>query len=153
VLHFADNWTNIKNLEKNNFETYFTLSKKDLIEITNIKYEKKIDSLLVGFNFGCFQIWNMKTLKIESSSDFGEYNNKPIVGFSLMQPENDPKKCVYLMVAHSTQRNPHVKNVKKRLEKLMSQLNASLQQQQQQMDSTNDSLMTENEESMINRLA
>jgi hypothetical protein len=36
-----------------------------------------------------------------SSSGYGE-NNKPIIGFSLIQPQNDPKKCVYLMVAHST---------------------------------------------------
>ena len=71
------------------------------VRITSLKYEKQIDSILVGFNFGCFQIWNMKTCSIESSSGFGE-NNKPIIGFSLLQPQNDPKKCIYLMVGHSS---------------------------------------------------
>ena len=36
-----------------------------------------------------------------SSSGYGE-NTKPVVGFSLLQPQNDPKKCLYLLVAHST---------------------------------------------------
>jgi len=37
----------------------------DYVNITSLKYEKQIDSLIVGFNFGCFQIWNMKTMSIE----------------------------------------------------------------------------------------
>ncbi len=37
----------------------------DFVKITALKYEKNIDCLLIGFNFGCFQIWNMKTITIE----------------------------------------------------------------------------------------
>lgn len=73
----------------------------DYVKVSSLQYEKKLDSLLVGFNFGCFQMWNMKTMCIESSSGYGE-NNKPVVGFSVLQPQNDPKKCVFLMVAHSS---------------------------------------------------
>ena len=40
-------------------------------------------------------------MSIESSSGYGE-NCKPIIGFSLLQPQNDPKKCLYLLVAHSS---------------------------------------------------
>ncbi len=36
-----------------------------------------------------------------SSSGYGE-NTKPAIGFSLLQPQNDPKKCLYLLVAHSS---------------------------------------------------
>jgi hypothetical protein len=71
------------------------------VKITAIKYEKQIDSLLIGFNFGCFQIWNMKTLAIESSSAYAHLN-RPIIGFSLLEPQNDPKKCLYLLTAHSS---------------------------------------------------
>jgi hypothetical protein len=38
---------------------------------------------------------------LRSSSGYGE-NSKPIVGFSFLQPQNDPKKCIYLMVGHSS---------------------------------------------------
>jgi hypothetical protein len=37
----------------------------DNVKITALKYERMIDSLLVGYNFGCFQQWNMKTLTVE----------------------------------------------------------------------------------------
>ena len=73
----------------------------DTVKITSIKYEKQIDSLLVGFNFGCFQIWNMKTLTIESSSQYAQVN-RPTLGFALLEPQNDPKKCLYLLIAHSS---------------------------------------------------
>jgi hypothetical protein len=68
--------------------------------ITSIKYEKQIDGLLVGFNFGSFQLWNMKTLFLESSSVYG-YLNRACVGFSLLEPQNDPKRYVYILVANS----------------------------------------------------
>lgn len=99
----------------------------ELVKITSLKYEKQIDSVLVGFNFGCFQIWSMKTLSIEyffsvdqnfvlnffrSSSGYGE-NSKPVVGFSLLQPQNDPQKCVYLIVAHSRSLREAMANCKK----------------------------------------
>lgn len=102
-------------------------------------YEKQIDSLLVGFNFGCFQIWNMKSMSIESCSDYGE-NNKPIVGFSLMQPENDPKKCLYLMVVHSTPVDPDERNLQRRLYK-------HSKQEKQEADFSS-SLLSENDESV-----
>ena len=48
---------------------------------------------------------NLKEILIclinRSSSGYGE-NSKPIVGFSFLQPQNDPKKCIYLMVGHSS---------------------------------------------------
>ncbi len=71
------------------------------VKICTLKYEKQIDSLLIGFNFGCFQIWNMKTLSIESSSAYGSVN-RPIIGFSLLEPQNDPKYCLYLLTAYSS---------------------------------------------------
>ena len=35
------------------------------VKVTSLKYERQIDSLMIGFNFGCFQQWNMKTLSVE----------------------------------------------------------------------------------------
>ena len=85
----------------------------EAVNITSIKYEKQVDSLFVGFNFACFQIWNMKTLSIESSSEFGILSG-PIIGFSLLEPQNDPKNCLYLMTAHSSliENVPHLNKYK-----------------------------------------
>lgn len=74
------------------------------VKVTTLKYEKQIDSLLVGYNFGSFQIWNMKSFSIESSSAYAHLS-RPVLGFSLLEPQNDPKKCMYLLVAHSTMIN------------------------------------------------
>ena len=73
----------------------------DSVKITSIKYEKQTSSLLIGFNFGCFQVFNMKTLSIDSSSEYGTMR-KSVVGFSVLEPQNDPKNCLYLVVAHSS---------------------------------------------------
>lgn len=32
--------------------------------VTAIKYVRQTSSLLVGLNFGCFQMWNMETLTL-----------------------------------------------------------------------------------------
>jgi hypothetical protein len=71
------------------------------VKVTAIAYERQINSLLVGFNFGCFQIWNMKTFTIESSSIYASLT-RPVIGFSLIEPQNDPRKCLYLLIAHSS---------------------------------------------------
>ncbi|RNA06005.1 ELYS-like, partial [Brachionus plicatilis] len=109
---------NRSSLSKNSFDYVMandqvtTSLPTDLVKVTSLKYEKQIDSVLIGFNFGCFQVWSMKTLSIESSSGYGE-NSKPVVGFSLLQPQNDPQKCVYLIVAHSRSLKEAVANYKK----------------------------------------
>jgi hypothetical protein len=77
-----------------------SLSRND-VKITSIKYEKQSRSLLIGFNFGCFQIWNMTSLTIDSSSE-SRNNYKPIIGFSVLEPQNDPKQCLYLVIGHSS---------------------------------------------------
>lgn len=40
-------------------------------------------------------------MSIEISTGYGE-NTRPIIGFSLLQPQNDPKKALYLLVSHSS---------------------------------------------------
>ena len=77
-----------------------SLSRND-VKITSIKYDKHTRSLLIGFNFGCFQIWNMTSLTIDSSSE-SRNNYKPIIGFSVLEPQNDPKQCLYLVIGHSS---------------------------------------------------
>ena len=52
-------------------------------------------------NFVFFRPKSLKYSKIRISTGYGE-NTRPIIGFSLLQPQNDPKKCLYLLVSHSS---------------------------------------------------
>lgn len=41
-------------------------------------------------------------MSIEISTGYGE-NTRPIIGFSLLKPQNDNKHVVYLLVSHSSE--------------------------------------------------
>ncbi|XP_078375377.1 protein ELYS-like isoform X3 [Oculina patagonica] len=65
--------------------------------VTAIKYVRQTSTLLVGFNFGCFQMWNMETLTHMYSSQVGQYYSA-VTHFMYQEPENDPRYCCYLWV-------------------------------------------------------
>lgn len=66
--------------------------------VTAVKYIRQTSSLIVGFNFGCFQIWNMETLTNVYSSQVDQYYSA-VTHFMYQEPENDPRYCCYLWVA------------------------------------------------------
>ena len=69
---------------------------------SNMEHENYIDWVCLKFNLKKKKLNKHSIILIKrSSSGFGE-NSKPIVGFSFLQPQNDPKKCIYLMVGHSS---------------------------------------------------
>lgn len=43
-------------------------AKRDHIRVSTMKYIPQLGSLVVGFNFGAFQIWNLRTLDLEFTS-------------------------------------------------------------------------------------
>ncbi|KAJ7394682.1 Protein ELYS [Desmophyllum pertusum] len=57
---------------KCDFTELRSLSSDDVF-VTAIKYVRQTSSLLVGFNFGCFQMWDMETLTHVYSSQIGQY--------------------------------------------------------------------------------
>jgi len=67
----------------------------------------------------------LKNNILRSSSGYGE-NSKPIVGFSFLQPQNDPKECIYLMVAHSSLINAPFKSDKPKADEQCAKDNKSL---------------------------
>ncbi|RMX53817.1 hypothetical protein pdam_00000467 [Pocillopora damicornis] len=66
--------------------------------VTAVKYVRQTSTLVVGFNFGCFQMWNMETLSHVYSSQVGQYYSA-VTHFMYQEPENDPRYCCYLWVA------------------------------------------------------
>ncbi|CAG2164445.1 unnamed protein product [Oppiella nova] len=70
---------------------------KTLVSVTALQYVPQTAFLCVGFNFGGFQFFNMKTFKLECSCGL-EYGLPPVVRFAFQDPENDPKNYSYIWV-------------------------------------------------------
>ncbi|XP_064087385.1 protein ELYS-like isoform X3 [Macrobrachium nipponense] len=71
-----------------------------LVTITAVKFIPQLASLVVGYNFGAFQIINLSTLTIDCTSPY-EDNVPPVHSFACQEPENDPKNFVYLWLCRS----------------------------------------------------
>ncbi|XP_050715926.1 protein ELYS-like isoform X50 [Eriocheir sinensis] len=68
--------------------------------VTALAFFPQLASLVVGYNFGAFQIINLSTLTIDCASPYEE-NMPPVLAFACQEPENDPKNFVYLWLCRS----------------------------------------------------
>lgn len=74
---------------------------KEDVYISALKYFYQTNTLYIGYNFGGVHHFNLKTFSIykvdlfEDDEESG-LDNLPVVGFSLQEPENDPKNFCYL---------------------------------------------------------
>lgn len=66
--------------------------------VTAVKYIRQTSILVIGFNFGCFQMWNLESLTHIYSSQVDQYYSA-ITHFTYQEPEDDPRYCCYLWVA------------------------------------------------------
>ncbi|XP_071534189.1 uncharacterized protein Elys isoform X2 [Panulirus ornatus] len=71
-----------------------------LVTITALTFIPQLASLIVGYNFGAFQIINLSSLTIDCTSPF-EDKMPPVYSFACQEPENDPKNFVYLWLCRS----------------------------------------------------
>ncbi|XP_076032240.1 uncharacterized protein LOC143020018 isoform X2 [Oratosquilla oratoria] len=70
------------------------------VTVTALLYVPQIASLVVGYNFGAFQVYNLSKLAIECASPFEE-NMPPVQAFAYQEPENDPRNFVYMWLSRS----------------------------------------------------
>ncbi|KAL3861435.1 hypothetical protein ACJMK2_007469 [Sinanodonta woodiana] len=70
---------------------------EEKISVSCLKYIHQTGILVVGFDFGCYQLWNLHIPVLEYSSRL-ESNPKPITHVTYQEPENDPKNFCYLWV-------------------------------------------------------
>jgi len=78
---------------------------KEDVYISALKYFYQTNTLYIGYNFGgvhhfdlrTFSIYKTDSLESEDDDSAGQ-DNLPIVGFSLQEPENDPKNFCYLWI-------------------------------------------------------
>ncbi|XP_037090964.1 protein ELYS-like [Pollicipes pollicipes] len=68
--------------------------------VSAVQYVPQLRSLVVGLSFGCFQIWDLETLQMDFASRY-EPGLLPVVSCVFLEPENDPRRFVYLWMLHS----------------------------------------------------
>ncbi|CAL4067987.1 unnamed protein product, partial [Meganyctiphanes norvegica] len=71
-----------------------------LVTVTTVTFLPQLASLVVGYNFGSFQIINLSSIAVDCASPHEE-NMHPVQSFALQEPENDPKNFVYLWICRS----------------------------------------------------
>nr|XP_026694871.1 protein ELYS-like [Ciona intestinalis] len=65
------------------------------ISVSSMYFEPRATSLFVGFSFGQFHIFCLKSLSLVFSSDTQQYASA-VVKFAFQEPENDPRNFCYL---------------------------------------------------------
>ncbi|XP_021372867.1 protein ELYS-like isoform X1 [Mizuhopecten yessoensis] len=78
--------------------TVLKLFNTDDVKVSCMKYIPQTGNLVVGFNFGCFQLWKLHIPVVEYSSRL-EVDAVPITHIAYQEPENDPKNFCYLWMA------------------------------------------------------
>ncbi|PSN36895.1 hypothetical protein C0J52_11428 [Blattella germanica] len=73
---------------------------KHRVDVTALMYIPRIASVVVGFSFGSFQIWNLMNLTLEYISPILS-NPLPVVSFGFQEPSDDPRNYCYLWAVHS----------------------------------------------------
>lgn len=70
------------------------------VAVSALHYCPQLGSLLVGYNFGAFQLWNLMNMRLVYTSPVYE-NNTPITHFAIQEPSDDPRACCYIWALYS----------------------------------------------------
>lgn len=73
---------------------------KEEVIVSALYYCPQLTSLLVGFNFGAFQLWNLTNLSLVYTSPVCD-DHLPITHFALQEPTDDPRAFCYIWVSYS----------------------------------------------------
>ncbi|XP_066159044.1 protein ELYS isoform X2 [Euwallacea fornicatus] len=98
------------NVVENPLTEHFTLKGEDgedrvhvdrsELEVSALFYSPQTASLLIGYNFGAFQMWDLRKLNLCYTSPICE-GNIPVTHFSIQEPADDPKAYCYIWVSFS----------------------------------------------------
>ncbi|KAL4221649.1 Protein ELYS [Mactra antiquata] len=76
----------------------------DNVSVTSLKYIKQAGLLVIGYSFGCYQLWKLSVPVLEYSSRL-ESEPSPVTHITYQEPENDPKNFCYIWVARGEKEN------------------------------------------------
>ncbi|XP_023712052.1 protein ELYS [Cryptotermes secundus] len=71
------------------------------VDVTALMYVPRIASIVAGFSFGSFQIWNLMQLTLEYMSPTMQ-DPLPVISFGFQEPCDDPRNFCYLWSVHSS---------------------------------------------------
>ncbi|GFG34649.1 hypothetical protein Cfor_03066 [Coptotermes formosanus] len=71
------------------------------VDVTALMYIPHIASIVAGFSFGSFQIWNLMHLTLEYMSPTMQ-DPLPVISFGFQEPCDDPRNFCYLWAVHSS---------------------------------------------------
>ena len=67
------------------------------VSVTALYYVPQMCSLFIGYNFGGFHMFSLRELSLQYSCPLSLPT--PIVDFTFLEPENDPRPYVFVWVA------------------------------------------------------
>ncbi|KAG5885554.1 hypothetical protein JTB14_007634 [Gonioctena quinquepunctata] len=73
---------------------------KEEVITSGLYYCSQLTSLLVGYNFGAFQLWDLTTLTLVYTSPVCE-EHLPVTKFAIQEPADDPRAFCYVWVSYS----------------------------------------------------
>ncbi|XP_053388685.1 protein ELYS-like, partial [Mercenaria mercenaria] len=76
----------------------------DSVTVSCLKYIPQTGLLVVGFSFGCYQLWKLNIPVLEYSSRL-EPEPMPVTHVTYQEPENDPKNFCYIWIARGQKEN------------------------------------------------
>lgn len=76
------------------------------VYVSAIRSVQQLSYLFVGFNIGCFIVYNLCESAIAYTSPCSPQQKSPIIDFVYIEPENDPKCFVYVWVARGNEMKP-----------------------------------------------
>ncbi|KRT81019.1 hypothetical protein AMK59_5920 [Oryctes borbonicus] len=80
-------------------EDRIRFNKADVL-VTSLFYSPQLGSLLVGYNFGAWQIWNIVNMTLVYTSPVYE-ENIPVSHFAMQEPADDPRAFCYVWAIYS----------------------------------------------------
>lgn len=84
----------------------------NFVYVSSIHFIPQLAIICIGYNFGCFHLYNLNSFKLECSCGL-DPDLLPIVSFAFQAPENDPKNYSYLWVVRGfNNRTPNLEETK-----------------------------------------
>ncbi|KAL3282176.1 hypothetical protein HHI36_005370 [Cryptolaemus montrouzieri] len=74
---------------------------KEEVLVTALHYCPQLGSILVGYNFGAFQLWNLKSMELIYTSPICE-DHVPISMFAIQEPLDDPRAFCYVWAVYGS---------------------------------------------------
>ncbi|XP_045471901.1 protein ELYS [Harmonia axyridis] len=75
---------------------------KEEVLVSALHYCPQLGSILIGYNFGAYQLWNLMCMELVYTSPVCQ-EHIPIIKFAIQEPADDPRAFCYVWAVYSTE--------------------------------------------------